>query len=47
MAPGGAGKIELGIPQWYEVGSTSALMYNPESLNACSSSCMQITSSIL
>jgi|LauGreDrversion4_2_1035121.scaffolds.fasta_scaffold30695_5 hypothetical protein len=47
MAPGGAGKIELGIPLWYEVGSTSALMYNPESLHACSSSCMQITSSIL
>jgi hypothetical protein len=47
MAPGGAGKIEIGIPFWYEVGSASALMYNPESLHECNSTCMTITSSIL
>jgi hypothetical protein len=35
MAPGGAGKIEIGIPNWYVVGSTNELMYNPESLNEC------------
>lgn len=47
MAPGGSGKIEIGMPDWYVVGSTNELMYNPESLNECTSTCMTITSSIL
>ena len=47
MSPSGKGKIEIGVPTWYEVDGLSELMYNPEALNQCTSSCMNIRSSIL
>jgi hypothetical protein len=43
MAPGGSGKIEIGLPNWYSVGNTNVLAYDPEALNKCKSDCMTIT----
>lgn len=47
MSPSGAGKIEIEIPVWYQIGNTADYMYNPIAENRCTSSCMRVTSSEL